>query len=110
MRAAGPTWSGRAAGGPNVSAAPQVRYIYYSILAIYAVWGLIWLSLFEPLQLAIIGAVLGNVALGCTGLHTLYVNRTLLPARLRPSWFMQLGLLTCGAFFLGISVIVWTYL
>ena len=89
---------------------PQVRYIYYSILAIYAVWGLIWLSLFEPLQLAIMGAVLGNVALGCTGLHTLYVNRTLLPARLRPSWFMQMGLLTCGAFFLGISVIVWTYL
>ena len=89
---------------------PQVRYIYYTILGVYAVWGLVWLSLFEPLTLAIIGAILGNLALASTALHTLYVNRTLLPARIRPPWFMQAGLLICGAFFLGISVIVWIYL
>ena len=88
----------------------QVGYIYYGILGIYAVWGLVWLSLFEPLQLAIIGAVLANVSLGFTALHALYVNRTLLPTEIRPNGFMQLGLLSCGAFFLGISVIVWIYL
>ena len=88
----------------------QVGYIYYGILGIYAVWGLVWLSLFEPLQLAIIGAVLANVSLGFTALHALYVNRTLLPTEIRPHGFMQVGLLSCGAFFLGISVIVWIYL
>jgi len=88
----------------------QVKYIYYGILALYAVWGVVWLSLFEPLTLAIIGAVLGNVALSFTAFHTLYVNRTLLPAQVKPNWFMQAGLFFCGAFFLGLSLIVWSYL
>ena len=88
----------------------RVKYIYYGILALYAVWGVIWLSLFEPLTLAIIGAVLGNVALSFTAFHALYVNRTLLPAQVKPNWFMQAGLFTCGAFFLALSLIVWSYL
>ena len=88
----------------------RVKYIYYGILALYAVWGVIWLSLFEPLTLAIIGAVLGNVALSFTAFHALYVNRTLLPAQVKPNWCMQAGLFTCGAFFLALSLIVWSYL
>jgi hypothetical protein len=34
------------------------------------------------------------------------VNRTLLPPELRPNWFMQLGVVFCGLFFLGIAAIV----
>ena len=88
----------------------QVKYIYYSILGLYASWGVVWLSLFEPLTLAIIGAVLGNVALSFTSFHALYVNRKLLPPPIQPNWFMQAGLFACGAFFLGLSLIVWAYL
>ena len=42
----------------------EVRYIYYGILAIYAVWGLVILWFLPALQIAKIGAVLGNLALG----------------------------------------------
>jgi hypothetical protein len=81
----------------------RVRWIYYSILLIYAVWGTITLALLSPLQIAKVGAVLGNVALGFSAFHTLYVNRTLLPSELRPNPIMQLGLLCCGTFFLAIT-------
>ena len=81
----------------------QVRLIYYSLLSIYAVWGTITLAVLAPLQIAIVGAVLGNVALGFSAFHTLYVNRTLLPRELRPNLVMQLGLIGCGVFFFAIT-------
>lgn len=84
----------------------QVKLIYYAILTVFGIWGLFALSLLDPLQIAKLGACLGNVALGATALHTLYVNRTLLPRETRPGWFQQLGLLACGVCFLGITVIV----
>lgn len=87
-------------------AGSQVRYVYYTILAIYAVWGIVTLTYFDPLQIAKIGTVLGNVALGVTTLQAWYINRILLPRELQPSWFLQIGTLLCGFFFLGISVIV----
>lgn len=84
----------------------QIKYVYYGILALYAVWGLIALWLFNPLKILIIGGTLMNVAMGVSALHTLYVNRTLLPKGLQPNWFMQLGVLFCGVFFLGLTAIV----
>jgi hypothetical protein len=84
----------------------QVKYVYYGIMLLYAAWGLVALASFDPLQIAKIGAVLMNVALGVSALHTLYVNRTLLPRELRPNAFMQAGVIGCGLFFLGISIVV----
>lgn len=86
--------------------ADRVRTIYYSILALYGAWGLVALTLFNPLEIAKIAAVLMNVALGWSALHAVYVNRTLLPRELQSNWFMQLGTVACGLFFLGISLIV----
>lgn len=83
----------------------SVIRVYYGILAIYCVWGFIALIFISPLKIAIIGTVLGNVALGFSAFHTLVVNRSLLPRELRPNWFMQLGLVVCGVFFLGITAI-----
>ena len=42
----------------------EVRYIYYGILTVYAVWGLVVLWFLPALQIAKIGAVLGNLAAG----------------------------------------------
>jgi hypothetical protein len=84
----------------------QVRLIYYGILSLYGVWGLFALAFFDPLQIAIIGAVLQNVALGCAALHTLYVNRTLLPRDMQPNRLMQVGLVFCSVFFITISIVV----
>jgi hypothetical protein len=84
----------------------SVMFVYYGILAIYCVWGLVALTILSPLKIAILGTVLGNVALGFSAFHTLAVNRTLLPPPLRPGPFMQLGLAACGFFFLGITAVV----
>jgi hypothetical protein len=84
----------------------SVIRIYYSILALYCVWGLVALTFLSPLQIAIIGPVLGNIALGFSAFHTLAVNRRLLPAELRPNLLMQLGLVACGVFFIGITAII----
>ena len=84
----------------------QVRYVYYGIMAAYAVWGLIALRLTpDPLVLAIVTGTLRNIGLGATALHALYVNRNLMPKELRPPLFLQLGLIGCFLFFLGISAI-----
>jgi hypothetical protein len=84
----------------------EVRYLYYGILLAYGVWGLVILWLLPALQIAKIGAVLGNVALGVSSLQALYVNRRLMPPDLQPGRFMQLGVALCGVFFLGISLAV----
>ncbi|HEV3303131.1 MAG TPA: Nramp family divalent metal transporter [Planctomycetaceae bacterium] len=83
-----------------------VMYVYYGILALYCAWGLVALTILSPLKIAILGTVLGNVALGVSAFHTLAVNRTLLPPPLRPNLFMQAGLAACGFFFLGITAVV----
>ena len=84
----------------------KVKYLYYGILIIFCLWGLLALSLFDPLQILKISTVLQNVALGFSSLHALYITRALVPRELRPSLFMQLGVVVGGVFFLGISVVV----
>lgn len=82
----------------------EVRYIYYGILAAYAVGGLVILTILPPVDTAKISAVLQNIALGSVSLMSIYVNRTLLPKEIQPGWFHQLGVLLCGVFFLSISI------
>jgi len=84
----------------------QVKYLYYGILFLYGIWGLFALWIFNPLQMAKVGSVLQNVALGATALHTLYVNRTLLPRELQGNWFKRAGVLACAIYFLGITLVV----
>jgi hypothetical protein len=84
----------------------HVTYVYYSILGVYAVWGLLVLWRLPALDIAKIGAVLGNVALGFSALHALYANRALLPKQLQPHWVLQIGVVLCGIFFIGISAVV----
>ncbi len=84
----------------------QVRYVYFTIMAAYCAWGLIALRLTpDPLVLAVVTGSLRNVGLGATSLHTLYINRKLLPEELRLPLHMQIGLVGSFLFFLGISAI-----
>jgi hypothetical protein len=82
----------------------EVRYIYYGIMAVYAVCGLLILIKFPAVAIAKFAAVLQNIALGSTALMSIYVNRKLLPKEVQPGWFHQFGVLVCGLFFLSISL------
>ena len=64
----------------------QVKYIYYGIPVAYGFWGLFSLAYLDPLQLAKLGAGLGNAVLAVTAFHTLYANRVFLPSPLRSHW------------------------
>lgn len=97
-------------GSPRVRqlGAGRVSLIYYALLGLFAVWGMFALAWLDPLQITTLGAVLGNVALGLSALHTLYVNRTLLPPEIRPGPGAQLGLVACGVFFLSVTALaIW---
>ena len=84
----------------------QVKYIYYGILVVYGLWGVFSLAYLDPLQIAKIGAGLGNIVLAATAFHTFYTNRVFLPPPLRSHWIVQLGLLCAGTFSAGLSAIV----
>jgi hypothetical protein len=84
----------------------QVKYIYYSLMAVMLVWGVVALLLVDPLKILIISGVLQNVALGSIALHALFINRKLLHPDFRPNWFQQAGVIFCALFFFGISTIV----
>lgn len=87
----------------------KVKWIYYVILTLYGLWGMVALALFNPLQIAQISAVLMNFALGWSALHSVYVNCMFLPKELRPAWWMHAGAICCGVFFIAISGIVLWY-
>jgi len=85
----------------------QVKYVYYGLLGLYALWGLTvltWLAS-EPLLMTKVAGTLINFGLGFSAFHTLAVNWLLLPRQLRPRWPLCLGLVACGVFFIGISAL-----
>ncbi len=88
----------------------QVKVIYYSLLVGYVVWCCISLYLFgiygTPKLMFLVVANIGNVAIGVTSFHLLYVNTHFLPPELRPHWFHRVGLCACGLFYLGLAVLV----
>ncbi|MBK9169163.1 MAG: Nramp family divalent metal transporter [Bryobacterales bacterium] len=82
----------------------QVKYVYYTILTVYGLWGLVALSLTpNPLVLAVASGVMMNFALGFSALHTLYATMTLMPREVRPGWVLRIGLVCCAAFYFWVS-------
>ena len=88
----------------------QVKRIYYALIAIYAGWSILALHLFDkygtPKLMTLVIANLNNVVLGVTSIFILRINCRLLPAQLQPRWYHKAGMLACGAFYLGISLLV----
>jgi hypothetical protein len=59
----------------------------------------------NPGNLMIFATLIYNYALGFSCLHTLAVNRLLLPRELRPGWFVSLALLASAVLFLFVAVL-----
>lgn len=89
----------------------QVKTIYYSLLAGYAAWCCVSLYLFgmygTPKLMFLVVANVGNVAIGVTSFHILWVNTHFLPPELRPRWYHRLGIAGCGTFYLSLAAMVW---
>ena len=85
--------------------ANKVRYVYFSLLTAYLIWGLVILVWTgdKPLTIVKASSVIMNFALGFSALHTLAVNCLLLPKPLRPGWLGRIGITSCAIFFLWVS-------
>lgn len=84
----------------------DVRKVYYGVLAVAVVWGILALRLAQPIFLLQLSANIHGVMFVICGLHLLYINTRLLPPPLRPSLGRRLGLLAL-VFFYGAVVVMW---
>ena len=84
----------------------DVRVVYYAVLTIVILWGVVALHFTQPITLIQIGANMAGVILMISSLHVLYINTTLLPPELRPSWPRRLALVALALFY-GFFVIMW---
>ncbi len=88
----------------------KIKYVYYGLLFFYVVWTYACAWLFNtygsPKLMALVIANFNNLAMGITAFVVLHVNRRFLPPALRPGWLASLGISCCGAFYLGLTALV----
>ena len=77
----------------------DVRAVYYTVLAVVAIWGMIALRLAPPIVLLQIGANVAGAVFVVAPLHLLYINTRLLPPALRPSLFRRATLVAMVLFY-----------
>jgi hypothetical protein len=83
----------------------KIAWVYFGVLCAYALVGFISLSFGEPTALILISTSIYNLALGVSFFHTLAINLLLLPKELRPGWFMRVGLVLGGCYFLLLAIV-----
>jgi len=88
-------------GSPRVRAwrSGDVRAVYYTVLGVLVVWGIIALRLAQPFVLLKISANVAGFVLIVGSLHLLYINTRLLPEHVRPPAWRRVALLAVAAFY-----------
>lgn len=84
----------------------DVRGVYYSVLAIFVIWGLIAMGLAQPIFLLQLSANIAGVVMVISSLHILYINTTMLPPELRPPLWRRIALASTALFY-GFFVTLW---
>ncbi len=85
----------------------DVRKVYYTVLAVLVVWGIIALRLAQPIVLLKIGANVAGAVFVIAAPHLLYVNTRILPPHVRPPMWRRVALAAMAvfyAFFIGLSI------
>jgi hypothetical protein len=77
----------------------DVRRVYYSVLGVVVIWGMIALRLVQPIVLLQIGANVAGVVFIITAMHVLYINTKLLPPALRPPMWRRAILVFMSLFY-----------
>jgi Mn2+/Fe2+ NRAMP family transporter len=83
----------------------DVRYIYYAILVIFAIWGCIAINLAKPMVLLIIGANMAGFIFVFSGVHILVVQHRFLPKEVRAPMWRQ-GIIVLHCIFFGFFVLM----
>jgi len=85
----------------------DVRAVYYTVLAIVVIWGIIALKLAAPVMLLQIGANIASAIFVIASLHVMYLNTRILPIALRPPLWRRLALVGMALFY-GFFVVLVT--
>jgi hypothetical protein len=83
----------------------DVRAVYYAVLALIVVWGIIALKLAAPVVLLQISANVAGVVFVFAAPHLLYINTRLLPPKLRPPMWRRLALVAMTLFYAFFAVL-----
>ncbi len=85
----------------------DVRAVYYGVMAIVVLWGIIALRLAQPIVLLLIAANVAGAVFVVSALHLLYINTRLLPEHVRPPLWRRaalVGMALFYGFFVALSV------
>ncbi|HKE46170.1 MAG TPA: Nramp family divalent metal transporter [Steroidobacteraceae bacterium] len=77
----------------------DVRRVYYAVLAIVVVWGIVALKVAQPIVLLQLSANIAGVIFVVASFHLLYINTRLLPTELRPPLWRRVGLVGTALFY-----------
>jgi hypothetical protein len=77
----------------------DVRAIYYVVLGVIVIWGVIALRLAQPIVLLKVSANVAGVVFVVASLHLLYVNTRLLPPHVRPPGWRRIALVGVAVFY-----------
>jgi hypothetical protein len=77
----------------------DVRAVYYSVLAVVVLWGIVALRLAQPIVLLKLGANVAGAVLIVASLHLLYINTRLLPEHVRPPMWRRVALVAMAIFY-----------
>jgi hypothetical protein len=77
----------------------DVRTVYYGVLGIIVVWGIIALRLAPPFLLLQISANMAGFILVVASLHLLYLNTRILPEHVRPPMWRRAALVAMAIFY-----------
>jgi hypothetical protein len=77
----------------------DVRFVYYGVLALVSLWGIVALRLTQPIVLLVLSANMAGIVFIFSSLHLLYINTRFLPAGLRPPKWRQLALIALAIFY-----------
>ncbi len=87
----------------------DVRVIYYSVLVVISIWGILALRLTQPIVLLALSANMAGIVFIISSLHLLYVNTRLLPVALRPPLWRRLALIALALFYaLFLTMWLWS--
>lgn len=90
------------------SSSGDVRYIYYGVLLLVSLWGIVALRFTQPIILLTISANMAGIAFIVSALHVLYVNTRLLPVELRPAMWRRVALVALALFY-GTFTTLWLW-
>jgi hypothetical protein len=86
----------------------DVRVVYYAVLVVVSLWGIVALRLTQPIVLLALSANMAGIIFVISSLHVLYVNTRLLPIELRPPWWRRIALVALALFY-GMFVTMWLW-